>query len=74
MSAEAEQMASDPTDPCPLCGVAVVASVPRCGSCGFDLAGVGGRPGPFTRAVFWWTAMGFIAVYLVTLAIVAFTR
>jgi hypothetical protein len=45
----------------------------RCPACGFDLAGVGGRP-LLTRAAFWWTAMGFLAVYLVTLAIVALTR
>ena len=45
----------------------------RCPACGFDLAGVGGRPA-FTRVVFWWTAMGFLGVYLVTLAIVVLTR
>jgi hypothetical protein len=72
MSAEAMAPGSAPL--CPLCGTVVDAALPRCGMCGYDLAGVGGRPGPFTRAVFWWTAMGFLAVYLVTLAVVAFTR
>jgi hypothetical protein len=28
----------------------------------------------FTQPLFWWTAMGFLAVYLITLAIVAATR
>jgi hypothetical protein len=61
-------------DACPLCGAGAASADLRCGACGFDLAGVGTRPGPFTRSVFWWTAMGFLAVYLGTLAIVALTR
>jgi hypothetical protein len=72
MSAEA--VTPGPASPCPLCGVDVEAGFPRCATCGYDLAGVDGRPGAYTRAVFWWTAMGFLAVYLITLAIVAFTR
>ena len=57
---------------CPLCESDVAAEVQRCPACGLHLAGVGGRP-IFTQAVFWWTAMGFLAVYLITLAIVAAT-
>lgn len=70
MSAEA--LAATP-EPCPICETAVAGDLARCPACGFDLAGIGGRPG-FTQPVFWWTAMGFLAVYLVTLAIVAMTR
>jgi hypothetical protein len=59
--------------PCPVCDTAVGADLARCPECGFDLAGIGGRPG-LTRPVFVLTAMGFLAVYLITLAIVAMTR
>jgi len=59
---------------CPQCGNAVAQVLVRCGSCGFDLAGVDGRPGPFSRATLLWTAIGFLAVYLVTLGIVALAR
>ena len=70
MSAEA---ISTPSEHCPLCETAVGGDLARCPACGFDLAGVGGRPS-FTQPVFWWSAMGFLAVYLITLAIVAMTR
>jgi hypothetical protein len=46
----------------------------RCASCGFALAGVDGRPGPFSRTVLWWSIAGFAAVYVVTLLIVVATR
>ncbi len=59
---------------CPQCGNPVAAVLVRCSSCGFSLAGVGGRPGPFSRATIVWTAIGFLAVYLVTLWIVALAR
>ena len=70
MSAEA---ISTPTEHCPLCESSVGADLVQCPACGFDLAGVGGRP-MLTGPVFLWTAMGFLAVYLITLAIVAMTR
>jgi hypothetical protein len=38
------------------------------------LAGVGGRPEPFTRQSVWLWAGGLLAVYLVVLAIVALVR
>ncbi|MEX0664065.1 MAG: hypothetical protein WD598_04755 [Acidimicrobiia bacterium] len=60
-------------DACPLCETSVTSAESRCPVCGFDLAGVGDRP-VFTKPLFWWTAMGFLVVYLVTLAIVAATR
>ena len=34
---------------CPLCGTPVAASDMRCPSCNRSLAGVGNRPGPFSR-------------------------
>jgi hypothetical protein len=46
----------------------------RCPACGFALAGVDDRPGPFSRAVLLWTIAGFAAVYLATLAIVVVAR
>jgi predicted amidophosphoribosyltransferase len=59
---------------CPLCASATTASDERCPSCGLALAGVDGRPGPFSRTVLWWSVAGFAAVYLATLAIVVVTR
>ena len=59
---------------CPLCGTPAPPEADRCQECGYDLAGVGGRPGPFSRAVLAWSAMSLLVVYLVTLAIVALTR
>jgi predicted amidophosphoribosyltransferase len=65
---------SVPQATCPVCEAPAPAHDHRCPDCGFDLAGVGGRPGAFSRSVLLWSAMGFFAVYLVTLAIVALTR
>ena len=62
-----------PGEACPLCQTGLSPGLGRCPACGYDLAGVGGRP-LLTRTVFWWTAMGFVAVYLITLVIVALTR
>ena len=59
---------------CPLCGVTVTAAAQRCPACGWSLAGVDGRPGPYSAAALWWTGGGFVAVYLITLAIVVFTH
>jgi len=59
---------------CPLCGVAVAVEARRCPACGWSLAGVDGRPGPFSVRALWWTGAGFLAVYLITLAIVALTH
>jgi hypothetical protein len=46
----------------------------RCGSCGYHLAGVAGRPGPFSRRALWWSAASLLAVYLLTLLVVALAR
>jgi len=59
---------------CPLCGATTSADVDCCGSCGYALAGVDGRPSAFSRATLLWTSIGFLGVYLVTLAIVVATR
>lgn len=61
-------------DVCPLCATAIGADARRCSGCGYHLAGIGGRPGPFAQPVLWLTAIGFLAVYLGTLAIVALTH
>jgi hypothetical protein len=59
---------------CPLCGASVAADAMRCGDCGYHLAGVAGRPGPFNRRALWWSIAGLLAVYLLTLLVVAFAR
>jgi hypothetical protein len=46
----------------------------RCVSCGYHLAGVAGRPGPFSRRALWWSAAALLAVYLLTLLVVALAR
>ena len=61
------------TGACPLCESAIAGTDARCPACGYDLAGVGTRPA-LTQPLFWWTAMGFVAVYLITLARVAAPR
>ncbi len=38
------------------------------------LAGTGGRPGPYSPAVRWATALGLIAVYAAALVIVVLVR
>jgi predicted amidophosphoribosyltransferase len=59
---------------CPLCGTPVGQAETRCPECGYDLAGVGERPRALSRMALVWSAMSLLAVYLVTLAIVAATR
>jgi hypothetical protein len=62
------------TGTCPLCGSATLLSEERCGTCGYALSGVDGRPSAFSRTALWWSIAVFAAVYVVTLAIVALTR
>ena len=59
---------------CPLCGTPVRPDAERCPECGMTLAGVGDRPGAYSRAALWWTVAAFVAVYVVVLAVVAATR
>ena len=70
MSAEPIEV---PAGTCPVCGAPAPgdAHASRCPDCGYDLAGIGGRPGAFSRSVLLRTAIGFLAIYVVTLAIVA---
>lgn len=56
---------------CPLCGATVQANELRCPSCNMTLAGVGGRPGPFSRRVLWCWAGALLLIYLVVVAVVA---
>ncbi len=62
------------TGACPLCEASVAAEARRCPVCGRSLAGVDGRPGPYSRAALWWTGLALLAVYLITLAIVALSH
>jgi hypothetical protein len=57
-----------------LCGASVAADASRCGDCGYSLAGVAGRPAPFNRQALWFGVAALVAVYLVTLLIVALAR
>lgn len=61
------------SDECPLCEQTIGVGIDVCPSCGLHLEGVGGRP-VYTQPLFWWTAMGFLAVYLITLAVVVATK
>ena len=59
---------------CPLCGAPVLATDERCRECNMTLAGVAGRPAPFTRRSVWGWAAGLLALYLVVLVVVALVR
>jgi hypothetical protein len=59
---------------CPLCGAPIRVTDDRCAECNMTLAGVGARPGPFTRQALWFWAAGLLVIYLVVLAIVAVAR
>jgi predicted amidophosphoribosyltransferase len=61
-------------DTCPVCGRAVAPDATRCGSCGYHLAGVAGRPGPFDRTTLVWTVIGFAIVYAVVALVVLAAR
>jgi hypothetical protein len=74
MSVSPEAAASAPVTECPLCGTPLAPAAPRCAECGYHLAGVGDRPGPWTKPALWWTAAGLLIVYAITLLIVALAR
>jgi predicted nucleic acid-binding Zn ribbon protein len=59
---------------CPLCGAPVMSDDERCRDCGMILAGVDGRPDPFSRRSLWLWAIGLLLIYFVVLAIVALAR
>jgi len=56
---------------CPLCGAVVQATELRCPRCNMTLAGIDGRPGPFSRAVLVAWAVALFVIYLAVLAVVA---
>ena len=77
MSAQFDTPGADafPTpDACPLCGHYVARDETRCGSCGYHLAGVDGRPGPFDRRALVWTVVGFAIVYVIVALVVLAAR
>ena len=74
MSSPSPRPANPPGGECPVCGAPVIAADARCVECNYDLAGLGGRPGPYSRAARWWTAIGFVAIYVIVLVVVAATR
>jgi hypothetical protein len=59
---------------CPLCGAPVSSDDERCRACNMTLAGVGGRPEPFTRASLWRWGAGLLVIYLAVLLVVALVR
>ena len=59
---------------CPLCSAAVGPTDQRCHSCGYTLAGIGDRPGPYGPAAAAWAAGALAVVYLVALVIVLLGR
>jgi hypothetical protein len=59
---------------CPLCGAPVAPADERCRRCNMTLAGVGGRPDPFTRRSLWRWAAALLAIYVVVLLIVVAAR
>jgi hypothetical protein len=71
MSAEPAPSAPNVDAACPLCGNPVAANAERCSSCGMSLAGVGNRPGPFTRRMLWIWAAAVLVIYVIALIIVA---
>ena len=74
MSAQPEPpRIEDASGLCPVCSTPLAPSDARCPVCNYDLAGVAGRPGAYSRTALWWTVAGFVAVYLIVLAIVIAT-
>jgi predicted amidophosphoribosyltransferase len=61
-------------DACPVCGAHVTSNDTRCRSCGYHLAGIGGRPGPFDRTTLIWTVVGFAVVYVLVALVVLAAR
>jgi len=56
---------------CPLCGAEVQANELRCPRCNMTLAGIDGRPGPFSRAVLLAWAGALLLIYAAVLVVVA---
>ena len=59
---------------CPVCGGPLAPADVRCVECNYDLAGLDGRPGAYSRVAMWWTVVVFVAIYVIVLVVVAATR
>jgi predicted amidophosphoribosyltransferase len=59
---------------CPVCSAPVTPTDSRCPTCNYDLAGVAGRPGAYSRMALWWTVAGFVVIYLIVLLVVVATN
>jgi ribosomal protein L40E len=68
------QSASSRVVVCPLCGARVAPADERCRECNMTLAGIGGRPEPFTRRSLWRWAAGLLAIYVLVLLVVVAAR
>jgi predicted amidophosphoribosyltransferase len=71
MSAAPEPGAAQGPAVCPVCGTPVADVTERCPECGYDLAGIPPRPSAYSRAALWWTAAGFLVIYVVVVVAVA---
>jgi hypothetical protein len=74
MSLPDPQPVAPPPTVCPLCGAPVAPADERCRECNMTLAGIGGRPDPFTRRSVWRWAAALLAIYVVVLLIVLAVR
>jgi len=74
VSAEFGLPAEPVSSTCPLCSAPVGPSDERCGTCGYTLAGIDDRPGPYGPAAAWWAAAALGVVYAVALVIVLLER
>ena len=59
---------------CSLCGAPIASGTTRCNACGLYVGGGEGRPSPFSRATTWGLIAALVALYLITLAVVAVAR
>jgi len=59
---------------CPLCGTPAPEHGMRCVECNYHLGGVGGRPVPWTSRALWVTVAAFLALFVITIGIVALTH
>ncbi len=74
MSSVSEPASSVPASSCPLCDTPTDPNRDRCPECGYALAGVGTRPGPYSRWTSWATVLGLVAIYLAAVVIVLLAR
>ena len=75
MSAQQYELPAEPaSSTCPLCSALVQPSDGRCASCGYTLAGIDDRPGPYGPTAAIWAAGALGLVYVVALVIVFLGR